>query len=379
MKIACIAPSTLPSETANSVQVMKVSQALTQLGHQVSLFVPSGQPTPFEQLKQQYGLEATFDIRWLKATPSLRKLDFAWQAVSVAKKENVDLVYTRLIWVALFAQRRDLPVVLEMHELPGGRFSPWLYQRYVRARGKKLTVFITRALQRLIENSLSLTHSPAETCIAPDGVDLERFADLPDAPAARQALGWPERFTALYSGGFFPGRGIENLFELAKHFPMVHFVWVGGKPAQVENWQQKLIADDVNNVTLTAYVANSQLPLYQAGADVLLMPYKNKVAGNSGGDIAQVTSPMKLFEYLASGRAILTADLPVLHEVLNDDNALFYPPEESTMLVSQFARLMNDVPLRQRLAAQAKKDAAQYSWKQRMRSILEKFSQRQME
>jgi glycosyltransferase involved in cell wall biosynthesis len=60
------------------------------------------------------------------------------------------------------------------------------------------------------------------------------------------------------------------------------------------------------------------------------MPYKSKVAGNSGGDIAQVTSPMKLFEYLACGRAILTSDLPVLREVLSENNAAFYPPERST-------------------------------------------------
>jgi len=374
MKIAYIAPSTLPSETANSVQVMKVCQALTQLGNEVHLLVPAGQPTSFAELQKHYGVSAEFQITWMKASPSLRKLDFAWNAVSAAHRQHVDLVYTRLVWVALIALKRGLPVILEMHELPGGRFSPWLYQRYVANDGQKLTVFITHALQQLIEANLHIQHPDAESCIAPDGVDLERFADLPEPAVARKTLGLQEKITALYSGGFFPGRGIENLYELAKKFPAVQFIWIGGKPAQVNEWKQKLSAAGLNNVILTGYVANSQLPLYQAAADILLMPYQRKVAGHSGGDIAQVTSPMKLFEYLASGRAILTADLPVLREVLSESNAVFYAPDDLEAFFSQFDQLVRDPSLRQLLADAARQEARRYAWKERMQSILNKFS-----
>lgn len=374
MKIAYVAPSTIPSETANSVQVMKVCQALTQLGNQVHLLVPAGKPSSFSDLQHHYGVNAEFQISWMKASPSLRKLDFAWNAVSAARRQHADLVYTRLVWVALIALKRGLPVVLEMHEVPGGRFSPWLYRRYLSSRGKKLTVFITRALQQLIETNLHLRHKESECCIAPDGVDLERYADLPDAPSARQTLGLQEQVTALYSGGFFSGRGIENLYALAQRFPDVQFVWIGGKPAQVSEWQQKLSSTGMKNVFLTGYVANSQLPLYQAAADILLMPYQRKVAGHSGGDIASVTSPMKLFEYLASGRAILTADLPVLREVLSESNAVFYPPDNLDAFSSQFDRLVRDPSLRQRLANAARQDARRYAWKERMQLILSKFS-----
>lgn len=379
MKIACIAPSTLPSETANSVQVMKVCQALTQLGYDACLFVPSGQPTDFEQLKSHYGLENEFEIRWLKATPALRKLDFAWNAVARAKRERFDLVYTRLVWVAVFALRQGLPVILEMHEIPAGQFGPRLYRHYLKMRGKKLTVFITHALRELIEANLAVKHIPVQSCIAPDGVDLERFEKLPPAVEARKALGWSESFTAVYSGGFYPGRGVENLYELAKAFPQVQFVWIGGKPAQLQDWQQKLDGDNVRNVILSGYIANRQLPLYQAAADVLLMPYQRRVAGNSGGDIAQVTSPMKLFEYLASGRAILASDLPVLHEVLNESNAVFYPPEDRVQMRQQFSRLLHNEPFRNKIALQAKMDAQQYSWKRRMQAILDRFSLNQTE
>ncbi|MPM94267.1 hypothetical protein SDC9_141413 [bioreactor metagenome] len=142
----------------------------------------------------------------------------------------------------------------------------------------------------------------------------------------------------------------------------------------MNEWKQILSAAGLNNVILTGYVANSQLPLYQAAADILLMPYQRKVAGHSGGDIAQVTSPMKLFEYLASGRAILTADLPVLREVLSESNAAFYAPDDLDAFFSQFDQLVRDPSLRQLLADAARQEARRYAWKERMQSILNKFS-----
>lgn len=373
MKIAYIAPSAIPSETANSVQVMKVCQALTQLGYDTTLMVPGTQTYTWEQLKDHYGLHTSFPIRWLPTQPYLRKIDFAWASIQLVKKININLVYTRLLWVAVLALQQKLPVILELHEVPGGRFSPWLYKHYLKFNGIKLTVFITHALKKLIETSLNVRHKKEETLIAPDGVDLERFEGLPSQSAARSALGLNETFTAVYSGGFYPGRGLESLFDLAKAFPQVQFIWVGGKPTQVEQWQNQLNDAGLMNVKLTGYVPNNRLPLYQTAADVLLMPYSQKVAGNSGGDIASVTSPMKLFEYMASGRAILTSDLPVLHEVLNESNASFYPPDDLQGLIHAFAKLQKDTQYREAIAIQAKMDVKQYSWKERMKSILEHF------
>ena len=120
--------------------------------------------------------------------------------------------------------------------------------------------------------------------------------------------------------------------------------------------------------------ANEKLPLYQAAADVLLMPFGKSVSGSSGGNTADVCSPMKMFEYMAAGRAVLTSDLPVLREVLNDENALFYPPEDFEALSARFSRLIEDTAYRESLAANARKDAAQYSWQQRMQKILSSFS-----
>ena len=67
MRIACISTSLVPSNTANSIQVMKVCEAMTELGHQVHLWVPGTGVVPFEKMIQLYGLKNKFEVTWLRS------------------------------------------------------------------------------------------------------------------------------------------------------------------------------------------------------------------------------------------------------------------------------------------------------------------------
>jgi glycosyltransferase involved in cell wall biosynthesis len=79
---------------------------------------------------------------------------------------------------------------------------------------------------------------------------------------------------------------------------------------------------------------------------------------------------MKVFEYLACGRVILSSRLPVLEEVLNDQNSLLLPPDDLLAWESAIRQLIVNPDLRSSLAAQARRDAMQYSWQQRASRIL---------
>jgi glycosyltransferase involved in cell wall biosynthesis len=118
-------------------------------------------------------------------------------------------------------------------------------------------------------------------------------------------------------------------------------------------------------------VPNAELPTWQAACDVLLMPYERRVAASSGGDIARYLSPMKLFEYLACGRPVLSSDLPPLREVLTDDNAMLLPPGDIEAWMSALQDLCQDPQRRASLAAAARIDAQGYSWDSRAARILE--------
>ena len=102
-----------------------------------------------------------------------------------------------------------------------------------------------------------------------------------------------------------------------------------------------------------------------------MMPYQHKVAASSGGDISRYLSPMKLFEYMACGRAILSSNLQVLKEVLNPQNAVLLPPDDVDAWTGEIQNLRSNHDRLEQLAIQAKKDAAQYTWKARAERILD--------
>ena len=370
MKIAYIAASVLPSWTANSVQVMKVCQALTQNGHAVTLYVPGRTGSTWEALSVHYGVTSKFPIKWIGFVPAFKKLDFVIASLHQAKKQQAELVYTRLLWAAVVGVILKFPVVLEIHDRPIGRMGSKLLKRFTKIRGLKRIVLITQALRKILETEYRLSFKPGEVIIASDGVDLERYRENLDPDRARAKLGLTQKLTAVYSGGFYEGRGLSTLKELAQRLPEVQFVWVGGRDNVVSKWKEDLEKEGIHNILLTGFIDNNQLPLYQMAADILLMPYEKMVAGSSGGDIAEVSSPMKMFEYMASGRVILTSDIPVLREVLNEKNAAFYIPEDINDLVKKFTELMNNQSMREELSRRALQDVLQYSWQDRMSKIM---------
>jgi glycosyltransferase involved in cell wall biosynthesis len=373
MKITCISASEVPSSKANSIQAMKACQALAQLGHRVELLVPATgheRPSPAE-LASFYGLSASFTVEWLPANPRLRRYDFSWSAVRRARRSGAEAVYVWPPQAAVFALLHRLPVLFEMHGEPEGSFGPLLFRLFLHLPGRKRWLPITQALVDLLASRYSVGSAPYR--ISPNGVDLERFTGLPEPGAARQLLGLPEQPTVGYTGHLYAGRGVILLVELARRFPQVHFLWVGGHPTDVAHWCDQLASEKLSNVTLTGFVENSRLPLYQAAAEVLLMPYERVIAGSSGGNSAAYCSPMKMFEYMACGRAIISSDLPVIGEVLNSGNAVLCPPEEAESWAEALAGLLADAARRQALARRALQDAQAYTWLERARKALEGF------
>lgn len=378
MRIACISASSVPSSTANSIQVMKACQALVQLGHEVTLLVPKT-AQPAQDLKKYYGLVDDFPVEWLPADLRLHRYDLGWRAVRRARALQAELVYTWLPQAGLFGLLHGFPLAMELHGPPEGRYGPSLFRLLLRLPGKKRLLPITQALVDLLrESGLPLDRPGAQisTVISPNGIDLERYTGLPDPPTARRSLGMPEAPTAGYTGHLYAGRGTTLLVELARRLPDVQFLWVGGREAEVQQWRARLQTDGLSNVHLTGFVENSQLPLYQAAADVLLMPYERMIAGSSGGNSAAYASPMKMFEYMACRRPILSSDLPVIHEVLNQSNAVLLPPEDAGAWAESLSRLLSDASLRKALAERAWQDVQPYTWLERARRALAGFPTR---
>ena len=384
MKIVLIAPTYLPALRANTIQVMKMAQAMVSLGHDLRVLVPLGDvehdQLTWDDLAHHYGLRWRFEIEWLPTDHRLRSYDYGLKSVNRAQKLGADLIYTRLPQSAALASLMGIPSIYEIHDFPQGRMAPWMLRRFLKGSGARALVVITAALRDAVAerygrllNNRKVPHFPI--IVEPDGVDLARYQRIPTPQQARKSMFFSlslpsSSFLAGYTGHLYPGRGSDLILDIAGHLPNINFMLVGGETADVSCVRQKIKNLGLKNITLTGFIPNAEIPKYQAACDILLMPYQRRVAASSGGDIARYLSPMKLFEYMACGRAIISSDLLVLKEILNHENAVLLPPDDLTAWVTAIQDLSANPEKRAQLAAQAQKDAQQYSWKVRAQKII---------
>jgi glycosyltransferase involved in cell wall biosynthesis len=292
-------------------------------------------------------------------------------AALASRRWRADLFYVYPYQAAALLSRMGAPTVLEVHDRPSGGAGPRLFRAFLRGRGARRVLPITEALRSSLEREYGDRLRPPFAVVLPSGVDLAAYDDLPPAAEARAALNLPEAFTASYAGHLYPGRGIELMAELAARNPGISFVWAGGRAEHVAEWTSRLEARGISNVRLLGFVPNAELPVVHAASDVLLMPYARRIAVSSGGDTAAFASPMKAFEYMAAGRAILASDLPVFGEVLHPGNAVLLPPEDVDAWNAALQAIRSDGTRRRNLGSQARLEAAAYDWKRRAEKAID--------
>jgi glycosyltransferase involved in cell wall biosynthesis len=379
MKVLIAAPSYLPSRRANTIQVMKMAQAIQSIGHVVRILVPDHENVEkpgWDILAKHYGLQQHLDIQWVNRLSSLRNYDYGIKVIHKFRNWGGDILYTRLPQAAALGSILNIPTIYEVHDLPGGRVGPWLFRIFIRGRGARRLVVISKALRDAIHNQIY--HLPVSSfCVtAPDGVDKSRYETIPSPYEARESLqAGPvpqlsiQKFTVGYTGHLYEGRGISLILDIAQHSSELNFLLVGGDPPRVDEVRTEVARRSLDNVILTGFIENMELPLYQAACEVLLMPYQRIVAASSGGNIAHYLSPMKLFEYMASGRVILSSDLPIFEEVLNDDNSIMLPPDDLGRWVKTLKEIQNNLPRYQILGKQAREDSLKFTWSSRAERV----------
>ena len=115
-----------------------------------------------------------------------------------------------------------------------------------------------------------------------------------------------------------------------------------------------------DRVTFTGHLPPSAVAGQLARADIVALP--NPASAIS----THSTSPLKLFEYMAAGKAIVASRLPSLGEVLTDEvNAVLVTPGDADALAGGIRRLVNDPALRAALGSAARDAVAEYSWDRR--------------
>lgn len=372
----------LPSLMAHTIQVAKMSQALSKLVPSFELVIGGDIASAFkgmdEAFQKWYGIHSRYK---LVRIPLHRKVDalfpidyvnnFFYKVASLyAYLKYPALVYTRSPQVVDLMLALQVPVLWEKHEL----LIPPFPQRFTKRLTHKDFVGFVTLSEDIAKGYIEAGLSPEKVLIAHSGVDLESFLPHQEKQAARQKLALPQdEKIVLYSGHLYEYKGIPTLIETARLLPQYRFVLVGGWQDDIDRTQALCQAKEVNNVSLIGHVEQSQLATYLYAADVLVIP------NSRSWKLATTTSPLKLFEYMAVKRPIVASALHNIVTVLRDyDNALLAEPDNPYSFKDAIAKVLSEPALREHIVSRAAQDVQQYTWEKRAGQVL-KFANSQLQ
>jgi len=198
--------------------------------------------------------------------------------------------------------------------------------------------------------------------VLPNGVDLDLFRSVP-------AVSTAGAFTVGFVGSLKPWHGLEPLLEafsiLARKSADSRLLIVGDGPQRSFIEQFAAEHDLRDRIRLTGAVAKSRIPELLAAMDVAVAPYPRL------DDF--YFSPLKVFEYMAAGCAIVASRIGQIPDILSDGHtALLTVPGDALDLAAKIRRLWSDADLRRRLGAAARQEAfLRHGWESRARAVLD--------
>ncbi|MEB3251822.1 MAG: glycosyltransferase family 4 protein [Cyanobacteriota bacterium] len=365
-----LSPGNLPSQMAHTAQIAKMAQAFTQQVNRFELVTAGdwgslGRRTD-PALQEWYGLKHPLPLvrlpihrrRPVVFPPNHHNGTYYRLASLYAYLRCPDLIYTRTTTQARYLAGLGVPFLWEWHEPPQPH-----HQDIVDS--PSLLGLVTISPQ-LVEAYRAAGLDGDRILCWPSGADLEGFRPYQTQAQARQILNLPShQRLILYSGHLQDYKGMPTVLAVAKQLPAYQFMLVGGWPADVERLRRQVQERGLTNVELVGHVKQSQLPTYLYAADVLLLPTSKT------WELANTTSPLKLFDYMTVKRPVVASDLPTIALVLRDGhNGCLVEPDRPADFAQAITNLVNQPVWATALAEQAYRDVQAYSWDHRAREIL---------
>lgn len=311
-------------------------RALTALGHQIDLVTyPFGQDVAMPGLRVFRGMRPPF-VRAVRVGPSIAKLALdvllCFTVLRRAVGERYDAVHSHeeggLIGV-LVASALRLPHVYDMHSSLPQQLTNFAFSR------SRIIAGIFRRLERFmiqrsrvvivicpsLQDTVREIDPTARTVLIENAPgSAEEGATLAQADAVRRSLGISANTPmVLYTGTFEAYQGLDLLFDAMIHVkrerPDARLVLAGGQPGQVASAREQARSRGIDDVTVFAGERPAtEIPAFLLASDVLVSP-------RSRG----TNTPLKIYQYLRSGRVIVATRLLTHTQVLSDQNAILTP------------------------------------------------------
>ncbi|WP_216830625.1 glycosyltransferase family 4 protein [Alkalihalobacterium elongatum] len=358
MKILYISSSIVPSNNANSVHVMKMCNALAKNGHEVTLIATKG-----SEVQEPYGYYNVSPIFKLVLVPQgkfgLSPILRILKAI-LLKMKGVDLIYTRWPLASFtFSKLSNNKMIIEYHGKPSSKLNEYFIRKSLEARPKN--IFNTSSLRSYFLSNLPRLEQ-LNTMVLHNGADsVVKQKKFPNSS-----------INCGYVGSFKKGKGVDTVVKIAEKLPEIQFHIVGGTKQEIKEMKAQTIA---KNIIWYGFLPQGEISRVMEKIDISLLPNHPNVYVDTKNknDIGDVTSPIKVFEYMSYGKVIIASDLPVIKEVLKHEyNALLVKHDDIEGWKEQIIKVITNEELRLNLSEIALKDFNEnYTWEIRAKKALE--------
>jgi glycosyltransferase involved in cell wall biosynthesis len=370
------------SKDGQAVHIEEMISALRDMGHEVIVAAPESSNQ--QEFGATNGWVDRIRAHFPKAIYEFLELLYSWVAYrrlsALAAEHKPDVLYERynlyLLSGVWLHRRLKLPMLLEVNAplaqertRYGGLAFPGLARRIESWtwRGADRILPVTEVLAGYVRKAgVAQDHIQ----VIPNGINPGHFETAPASEAAKEKLGLQGRIVLGFTGFVRDWHGIDHVIAwMAKRgeHDRLHLLMVGDGPARAGLEAQAKQLGIADRVTFTGLVARDRVPEMVAAFDVALQPA-----------VTDYASPLKLFEYLALGKAIIAPTEPNLTEILvNGDNALLFDGKTEGAFEAALDRLVNDEALRRRLGEGALGTivSRRLTWAENARRVTAMFEQ----
>lgn len=363
------------SKDGQYVHVEELTRALRSLGHELILVGPPSIETA--SFGADSGVVRTLKESLPKAAYELMELTYAVFAyrrlVAAIKRHRPDCIYERYNLYSpsgVWAKRRfGLPLLLEVNaplfeerkEFNGialERLARWSQNHTW--RGADYVLPVTRVLGEFVERA----GVPSDRIVViPNGINKKRFSRIVSSTEAKHKLGLDDTLVLGFVGFVREWHRLEQVVDLIadRRDASAQLLVVGDGPARSSIERRARERGVSGQLRFTGVVDRDDMALRIAAFDVALQPA-----------VVPYASPLKLFEYLALGCAVVAPASDNIKEVLrHEDNALLFRPGDIDDFCGQVKRVCEDADLRARLGQRATEtiDEGGYTWSNNARRV----------
>jgi glycosyltransferase involved in cell wall biosynthesis len=329
----------------------------------------------------------SYNITFSSKLKVINKIFYAFKfyktTFSILKEEMPDIIHEREVsWRTYFnlggmllAWKFQIPYILEANAPI--LFERGIYHSYFARKLEKISekVFFDKAskiivVSNVLKDYLVAMNVPKEKiAVIPNGADIKMFNPTISGASITKRYNLESKRTICFSGSLDqPWQGIDEILKSAKIIcsidSTIQFLIVGNTSGQEE-----MLKSAPKNVIFTGNVAHSEVSYFFAAADVLVAPYKLKEEFKKVGFY---NSPVKLFEYMAMGKPIITSDLGQISEVIkHEKSGLLIEPGNYKELANNILKLVENQQLVDKLGSNARVEFEKnYTWEMNAMKVI---------